>query len=625
MSEAEQAAQFAETGSYISKEVVERRRAAMLEDVWLFMKIVCDHGSDDIARFHRPLAYFLAGDAIRLAACLETYQSEVVSQIRAELTRREVDWTTPRGVKQLKKLLKRVNCRASRSIGKSLTEKDVILWKATVNPDIRILLVSKSDDAVWNMCEDIGEQMLSDPYKLYFGDRVDPQLTTKKWIKMVGRKSTSQNTIEARGATSQSWGKHYHEIYLDDLSSTEAKQGEATVEDAIRFISSLEGLSIAPRWGGTRYCFVGTIQSARDDHSKLMNNPEYISLVIPIWRHPKGKWSAKNIHDDGIPVLPELYDLDECRAKRAGTLANDSLGKISWLQNFLLCAHEAGSMQFTAELLLRQMLTWVHADIRDASGSVVGKRRMIRRYLYDEDGQAKQNAARASEPCRCYRKCGSLQHDYAQFSPLAVPRTLGVDQSLSPTGDDWGVGVVAVDSAGHKYQLKGAYGKDYWKMIPAISKIFNAWGGLANPPERIGIESNTWQSLSVDWMKRSEEMQFLARRIHKLPPTYTAKTTRIWNDVYSGLEDGTLWLDPDDELFQRCALDYNPAEPDKQKDDPLDAVAMAIQTHRYAATDMDDAAMKQLAQQQASQFSRDVDSSWTDMTTDFLEAVSWAN
>lgn len=613
-----------EQGSYISKDVIDRRRTSMIEDVWIFIKVVCGHGSEDIARFHRPLAYLLAGDAIRLAACLNVYKSEVVTQIRSDLTRRGIDWNTTAGVRRLKTLISRVNVRISRSMGKTTIGLDVLLWKATVNPDARILIVSKSDDAAWAMCEVLGNIMKSEPYQLYFDDRFEDQLVTKKYIKVVGRSIATEDTIEARGATSQSFSRHYTEIYCDDLSSTEAKQGEATIEDAKRFMASSEGISLAERFGGTRQMFVGTIQSARDDHSVLITDPNFISIVVPIWRHPLGPWTVRNMMEDGIPTLPELYDVEACRAKRDGTLKKATLGRISWLQNFLMCAHETGSMQFTAELIKNQTFTWINVT-KDGK-----TRRLIRRYLYEKDESdnfvPKRNVSRAKETCRCSRACGFDDHEYVQLDPLALPRTLGVDQSLSPTGDDWGVGVTAIDSYGHKYQLRGAYDKGYWKMVAVIPIVFKKYGGLLNPPTKIGIESNVWQSMSADWMKRSEEMQFLARRIHKLPPTYTAKVVRIYNDVFSGLEDGTLWLDPDDQLFQKCCLDYNAADPDKQWDDPLDAVAMSIQTHKHAASDLDDATLKAMAQEQERAFAGSCDSgTWIDTSTDFMQGLSWTN
>ena len=617
-------AQPAKTGVQIAPSEVQRRRAAMDADVWLFIKWVCNHGADDIARFHRPMAYFLAGDAVRLAACLNTYESEVVTQIRLDLVRRGIDWNTPKGVKRLKKLLQRVNNRISRSMGKTIIGRDVVLWLASVDPNIDILITSKSDEAAWGMCEAIGNTMRTDAYQRYYGDRISlkEDWITKKWIRMAGRTKTEQDTIEARGINSQTFSKHYNLIYCDDLSSTEAKQGVATVEDALRFIASLVGISIADRWGGTRYVFCGTIQGPRDDHAELMNNPEYLSIVIPIWRPPNGaKWTMKNMMEDGIPVLPELYDVAACREKRADTLANDSrgLGKISYLQNLLLCAHETGAMQFTVEQLRNQYFTRIYTTKTPLGW-------YIRRYLYakDADGNSvpKRNPdQRVNEDCRCYRACGLRDHAYIQLDPLALPRNLGVDQAISGTGDDWGVGVAAVDSQGHKYQFKGAYDKGYWKMIVAIPRVFNTYGGALNPPQKVAIESNVWQQMSADWMKREAEFQYLARRIEKIGATQTRKVARIFNDIYAGLEDETLWLDPEDDIFHRCSLRYDASDPDTQWDDPLDCVAMAIQAHKYTASAMDDKEMNKFAAEQASGGSDPA--TWIDSSSNLYLDVSW--
>lgn len=610
----------------LSAEQVAERRAAMDADVWLFIKWVCGHGADDIERFHRPMAYFLAGDAPRLAACLNVYDSDVTRQLKAELTRRGIDWNTKPGLARLARLLKRVNNRVSRSMGKTTIGLDVLLWKASVDPDISILIASKSDDAAWAMCESIGNLMRSDAYKAYYGDRLfpsDPEgYITKKWIRMHGRTLPHQDTIEARGVTSQSYSKHYHEIYNDDLASTEAKQGEATVQDAVRFMASIEGISISERWGGTRVGFNGTIQGPKDDHSKLVNNPDFISVVVPIWRHPSGApWTVKNMMDDGVPTLPELYDVPAIRAKRAYTIAHDQLGKISWLQNFLLCAHEAGSMQFTADLLRRSFFHWI--PVRAADGTV---RREIRRYLYSTDDKGnelpRRSTSRKPQACLCYMNCGLTDHDYVQFDPLRTPRHLGVDQAIAGTGDQWGVGVVTVDDFGHKYQLKGRYGQGYWKMIPAIGLVFKDYGGMFNPPAVVGMESNAWQQITADWMKRDDEFRYLSRRVQKLSPSNIAKVARIWNDIYSALEDGTLHLDPDDQTFQDCALKYNGADPDSQWDDPLDCVAMAIQTHtRKSSTNDAQDIRAQIASEDAD-YARYADTATgIDLSDDWWEAI----
>jgi hypothetical protein len=197
---------------------------------------------------------------------------------------------------------------------------------------------------------------------------------------MNGRTKPEQKTIEARGVTSQWYSKHYNIIYGDDLSSTEAKQGEATIEDAIRFIASFHGISISERWGGTRFILNGTIQGAKDDNAVLLSNPEYLSIQIPIWKRADGApWTLANMLDDGIPVLPELYDVDACRTKRADTLKNYKQGAVSWLQNFLLVAYDTASLEFTADLINRSKFVWINRSIPTSSGGTCGARTDHRR------------------------------------------------------------------------------------------------------------------------------------------------------------------------------------------------------------------------------------------------------
>lgn len=636
-----------ERKAVLSPEQIAERRRAMDADVWLYIKWICGHGADDIERFHRPLAYFLAGDAVRLAASLNTYKSKFIDQIGGELARKEIDWNTYAGLRQLKAALKYINDRISRSMGKTTMGLDVLSWLAARDPevgdadlpedlrigggpDINIGIASKSDPAAWGMCETICNIFKSEAFKTYYPDRLfdsDPDgYLTKKWIRLKGRTRTEQETIEARGVNSQWYSKHYHIIYPDDLTSTEAKAGEATVEDGIRFISALHGISIAERWGGTRYIFNGTIQGAKDDNAALVSNPAYISTCIPIWTHPSGApWTIANMMDDGVPVLPELYDVEACRKIRADTIANDALGKLSYLQNFLMCAHNAGSMKFTAELFKRQKFLWITDPKKlRPDGTPV---RYIRRYLWHPDWSPRLNDAFSlpkGAACKCYQACGKPNHAYVQFDPFQLPRMMGVDQALGLDGDPWGVGATALDAFGHIYQLKGEYDQGYWKMVPAIALVFRRWGGLDNPVGRIGMESNTWQAMSADWIKRGDELAFLARRIEKLPPTTLAKLMRITNDIYANMEIGTLHPDPDDGDFENCALNYNAASPDTQEDDPMDCVAMSIQLHKQKPVDMEDKTLVKFAQAQERDFAERCDpATWIDTSDSFLEVANW--
>jgi len=607
----------------LTSEQIGERRRAMDADVWLFIKWVCKHGAEDIERFHRPLAYLLAGDAVRLAACLNTYDSEVVTQIRRFLRSQSppVDWNTRTGIRQLAKILEKVNDRIARASGKTTIGRDVVLWTGSVDPNRNIAIVSKSDDAAWAMCEAIGNMMRTDEYRTYYPDRlfpVNPEAQiTKKWIRMYGRTVPEQETIEARGVNSQWYSKHYHLIYGDDLSSTEAKQGDATVDDANRFIASLRGISMAERWGGARYVFNGTIQGAKDDHATL-SAPDagYISLVIPIWRHHAGAaWNLSNLLDDGIPVLPELNSLDAIREMRKETLSNPKHGAISWMQNFCMTAHEAGSMEFSTELLRRSYFTWV---VKKSISQRTGKeehRRFIRRYLWTVDAKGQKipktnpQLEPSTDECRCWMGCSrGNKHAYVEYDPLTLPRVLAVDQAVSGKGDKWAVAAGCQDPQGYIYALKGraGRGRGYADLLNAIPMVFNQWGGRSNPPRKVGIESNAAQQTTAVWMQRAEEFSFLARRIVKLSPSGIQKTMRIYNGVLAGLLQMTLLLDPEDHDRDTEMLGYNSASEDPE-DDILDAIAMMVTLFGQPTGEDVAGTTESYARDQLAQVTRDCD------------------
>lgn len=624
-----------ERKAVLSPEQISARRRAMDADVWLFIKWICGHGADDIERFHRPLAYFLAGDAVRLAAALNTYDSEVVTQIRSDLEAREVDWNTKRGIRDLKGYLQRVNNRISRSMGKTSIGLDCVLWAASVNPNISIGIASKSDPAAWAMCDAIGTIMRAEvplpgaiaTYRTFYAERFFPtnpdSQITMKWIQMYGRNAPHQKTIEARGVTSQWYSKHYNVIYCDDLVSTEAKQGEATVADAITFIASFHGITIAERWGGTRYVFNGTIQGPNDDHAAISSNPDYMSLVIPIWRTKSGSpWTLSNMMEDGVPTLPELYSVAACRTKRRDTLANEGAGAVSWLQNFLMCAHESGAMQFTAELLRRSRFVWVKHSIQVGESTVSS--RLIRRYLWNADGSPKTAERFAGKQCLCWMKCPSdLGHAYVEFDPLQLERVLAIDQAISEkaTADKWSIAVVCQDPMGFKYALKGRADRGYRKMIPAIPLVFSQWGGMHNPPRKVGIESNAWQEMTADWMQRAGEFAFLARHIVKVSPGKLSKDIRIFNNVLANLEMGMLLLDPEDVDRDTEMLKYNGAA-ENPEDNILDSISIGVTLFGRPAEAYDDYAAQADARRSEQSYLSSVDpETHIDLSNDFMDAV----
>jgi len=631
---------------------IERRRAAMRDDVWLFMKWVCQpqrasaSGQDYVERFHRPLAYLLKGDAARLAVSLDIYNSEVTIQIRSELTRRGIDWHTSSGIRDLKRLLTRVNNRISRSMGKTTLGMDVICHEITFDPDTDIGIASKSDPAAWEMCRTIGSIIRSDEYALYFHDRLFPlssgkgydydSYVTQEWIMLRGGKRRDHKCVMARGINSQWYSWHGNWIYCDDLCSTEAKQGVASVEDALRFIASMSGLSKADRYGGTREIFNGTITGPRDDNSVLARNDDYISLRVPIWTKPVVA-NIRNLMLDGTPTLPEWYSVEDIRRKRKKEMENPLFGRISWLQNFELTAHESGAMSFSMDMLRRAMFVWVAAKTRDVKGKETTVR-MVRRYLWEDkyeplpDGSTTVNRVPKRNPekpphigeCLCWAKCGLRDHEYVEFNPANLPRVLGTDQAFAASGDKWSIANISRDPFGYLYALRGRSGYGYDSMIAALPLVCSLYGGRNNFPRKVGIESNAVQSNTAYWLQRSEDVfGLLARRIEKVSPGTTSKTTRIMNNVYSAMEIGTLLIDPEDVELTNEALAYDP-NAENPADDILDSIAIGTVLHTVTASDPEQD--KALRLEEERRYNEDVDPlTGVDISTDFMGTADTAD
>lgn len=620
---------------YLTKSMVEQRRKMMDRDPWLFVKWVCGHGDKAATRFHRPLVYMLAGTAMLLAASLNTDVSEITVQIKADLVRRGIDWNTRHGIDSLRRLLRRLNIRVMRSASKTTLGLDALLWIASRDPntpsdlsvisgpDVAIGIASKSDTAAQDkFCVTIGGIMLSDPYQMYYPDRIFPKtpdkFINKAWIRLNGRtRSGDQQTIEARGINSQWTTNHYPIIYGDDIVGTES--GEASQGDALTWVAAIHGISMAPGLGGSRHMIQGTIYGGKDDNAVLSLNPEYLSLRVPIWKK-KVQANVQNILVDGVPTLPEWYPIEAIRSMRAETLANPKLGAISWLQNFELTAHEEGAMQFAADLLRRSNFLWVNKQVAVRDGQPV-TRRYIRRYLWTPDGQPFLDIKKATEKgvCKCWMACEYENHKYYEFDPLTQPRYIGVDQSLSLKGDKWAIAPGVVDQHGYAYALKCATGRGYRNMIPSIPVIFDRWGGRHNPPRKLGIESNAWQGITTDWIRRGDTFQYLARQVVPVSPGMTQKTVRIFNSVLANMEMGTLLTDPEDTERDSEMLNYNAAD-DNPEDNIIDAIAimMVVAATRPNVESEED--IRHAAMSADSRFASDYDTATgVDLSDDWME------
>lgn len=577
--------------------LIAARRRAMEDDVWLFWKwiwapqVMLAQGADLAAeRFHRPLLYLLDGDADRLAWCLDHFESAVIDEVRRECKRYEIDWRTPEGVRALRRRLRRINNRMSRWFLKTTMALCVLLKTASVNPNESIAIASKSDKATWGFCSIIGNVMRSAEYARYFPDRLFRRIggkfdyttnITQEWIRMNGRRNPAQETIEARGLRAQWPGNHYSIILGDDLSGTET--GDASIEQALVFLDNIDAISMPPEFPRpTRHLINGTKQGGSDDCAKLSNDPSYFTLKVRIWTKTV-PYTLSNVQKDGIPTLPEFAGIDSIRAMRLSAETGPK-GLIWFMRNYEL-SDELGMLHFTEDLLRRQKFQWVPRLVRDQQGNMQ-RVRMIRRYRWNEDFSPRLQEKPNKELCDCYLHCGLFNHAYVEYDPLALPRVLGVDQGLAMHGhgDPWAIACVARDPEGFLYSLRGETDRGYDGMITRIPVVFERWGGLANPPRTIGVESGGAQSISVNWMQRGDVYGDLARRIVPVPTGNVNKTLRMYHNVLSPMLVGQLYLDPEDGAMANEMLKWDGTKANPT-DGMLDSLGIGCFTHSMPAHD----------------------------------------
>lgn len=525
-------------------------RKLMLSDPWLFAGGVANLTEKFIERFHRPLLYLMTGEVALLCAALNAFDSEPVRQIKKELRRLNLDWNNQDHYARIKANLHRVNVRISRSMGKTTLATIAVLFIATKDPNETIGIASKSQPAAEAFCILIGNIMLGDAYRFFFPERLAPtnpeKYVNKDAIWVWGRTDPTQNTIEARGINSQWTSKHYSRIVGDDLVGTES--GEASNDDALRWIAAIPGISRSEILGGTTVMFVGTVYGPNDDHSVISRDWNTITLVVPIWVKEHG--GIAHIMEDGVPTLPEWYDVQAIRKIRATVINDRRYGHISFLQNFELTAHESGIAIFTEGMISATKFRWVFSD----AGVRIG-------------------VARPKKPGSTDMTAPVNDKEWYIFYLSSLRVTLGIDQAFSESGDQWALAAIGWDHLGVCYLLDVIVGNGYPKMLSAMPIFWARWGY----PHRIGMDSNATQGMTHEWMQRTSEMRRMASCVVPYRSTKLHKDQGIYNYVAARLETQELWTAPDIPHWDKEALDYR--RDDKHAvDNALDATAIAVAT-----------------------------------------------
>lgn len=565
-----------------------RVRAMLDKDPWYFSSTICKHGEKAVERFHRPLLYLMAGAWDRLIEIIDhpDFQSIITQEIRREWTRMRYDWRTASGRAKIRKL-KKVNCRVSRRRGKSTMANDADLWTASVDPNESIGIGSKSDPAVWDQFTGPMAQIVENDtdYRLFYPDRI-PQRDFQEMIKTTSMRLAGRSpgkadaTIWGRGITSQWTSRHFTRIRADDITGVEAK-GEASMDDARRWMANIGGISVDEIFGGTFLCFVGTIMGPDDDHSILKADPYCLSIEAPVWI--KGcDMTMENILVDGEPTLPEWGSKEMIKADRAATLADPELGYKWWLQNFELSAHMDGSDVFPTTAF-RDSIYWLETEKHEDRS--IPSRLWLTRFDRDED---------TKKPLR--DEHGRMKVIRTSLDDLWT--YLGVDQAMAnkAKADEWCVGVSGFASPTAGFALDCAFGRGYESMAPAMLEMHNKWNMTTNGVRRIGIESNGFQSLTFEILKLSPQYRILQSKLQKIPSGISSKEDRLRNTFAARLRAGTYFIpgDPGEEYREECLFEvwngvpapmhemiieakkYRPGP--KVSDSKIEGMAISIQT-----------------------------------------------
>lgn len=528
----------------------ERVRAQAFDDPWVYAKLVIreDRG---VERFHRPLLYLMTRQGVRFLAMMHDpkYESALMQAVRDWCSDHGINLRTEAGQRRLLWLIEfgGVNIRISRSMGKTTYAAVAMTWMATCNPNLDIGIASKSTPAATKILEECANIFKSEEYQFFFPERIPTGGPIKDLLNgsrslLGGRTKHTQASIEGRGLLAAWTGPHYDIVWGDDIVGTES--GEASMLDALRWIAALRGISKSKALGGTWRLFTGTIYDDGDDHSAAhANDDTLLTVLLPVWIKPK--YDLENIMTDGVPVLPEWYDLEACREMRKQTLAGPN-GAMAWLNNFEMTTMSAGDRRISRDLLRRQTLV---VELNEAGQEI---------YLRPDP---------KGVPIR--------------VAALSLDRACGLDQAVSSSkrADDWVFGHVGQDNHGHRYLIDGISGKGYESMLSQIMPTWTRWG----KPGEVGIDTTGSQIITTDFMKREPAFHSLIASLRNVSSANISKAIRITSYIVAGLRMGTLWIHPRLIDFMQQAALWNPDSPRANlpgTDDWLDAFSIALEVLR---------------------------------------------
>lgn len=527
-------------------------RASLIDDPYLFAKVVCGH-RELSSRFHRPLAYLLAGCTDKLISLLNDSSLDdafVIKALRRSIRDiHGIDWRAPDGRNQLDRLLRFSNTRMYRGSGKSSVLHATVLWHATRDPNETILICSGAEERAISFVKQIRKVIVSDAYRELFPERVPmadlaTSLTEKK-ITLAGRTNPSpQATIEAWGYASNNVGAHYNRFILDDLVGPE-NSSPVELSKVHKYLADMVGLFTPGLDRPVTRCHVGTRYDEQDDSAELEKNSNCLSLIAPVEAYDG---LIDDISVRGVPSNPDWHPVEAVQERFDSIVTDPSEGPASWRRNFLLDPSAGGGRIFPSAIVdgadwtpyyePLSKRTWVSRIERDP---------VTREQLKDKAGKPR----------------------WLRLDPQSLYVVIGVDQSFADDGDEWAVSVVGADRWAYKYQLSTLTGHGFDAMWDSILLL-----ALQYKPRRIGLEKGAAQETTTLLKSRDSRFARIRGLIEGFPHRNEPKVFRIINNVAEPMKMGRYLLNPKD-LATKSEMKLYKGPSSRAKDNILDSLAIA--------------------------------------------------
>ncbi len=543
----------------------EQLKGFLLSDSYAFTYIVCGH-RDMVHEVHMPLSYAACGLADKLAWSITQsgFEGYVIDQFRDACRTRYIDPAEAEGVTKLDVALDWVNQRWTRGAFKSsVVTHGGITFTATVDPNTTNKITTAVDEKAWELCDQVGDTILSGRYRDLFPERVPQgnlkELVTSKRITLGGRTiSHPQTTIQAWGYRTKDIGGHYDRFWCDDLVvGGEGGNNTPTLLPGVHsWLTGMPGFFMHTR--RVRVVHAGTRWDDNDDHRWLSTGKRALacfSIVVPIETY---EGEVVNILERGTPTMPTFLPKEKIQALQDRTLGDESEaeGAQSWRCNNLLDPGIGGGRLFADRIINDPDRAWMgpfqHPKARIPKfAKQFESRFIVARFARDEEGRVvdkdkhplieQYQDASGVTRTRLVADWRKRAH-ILRFDPWAdLDRVLTVDPAWKDGGNNWAVTASGVDPWMVKFQLEtqsDTDGLDGWvEALAEMDEIYR--------PRVIGFGAGGYQDPMVQNLLRTDKrLRKLRGRIIPLSENEGSKWSRIKGGVAEALKMYRLMLLP---------------------------------------------------------------------------------